>query len=202
MDPHLTVIREWDKRYLPSEKEAYQEARINGYIFPNGVGILDKNELELIASHPPSVNFNTYIHYRNTSLDELKKLFPAPADIIGDRVTYEDMFYYATRGWIPEYDSLESKIDRWNIYNDLSNVGKTILDLIYRDRKGFVSSLPHPLEKTIIAYDTNMDDENTLRGIANQINITLPDNEYPQDSFYDILTEKIIKEYPYQNYTE
>jgi hypothetical protein len=45
-----------------------------------------------------------------------------------------------------------------------------------------------------------MDDENVIRGIAERIDIVLPDDEYPQDSFYDILLTKIEKEYPYQNY--
>jgi hypothetical protein len=201
MDPHLTIVRAWDRNYVPSEKEAYYEARINGYIFSQDIGSLSKYELEQIASHPPSTDLKNYKHYRNMSLDELKEEFPAVVDIIGDKtVTYEDLFYYATRGWIPEYDNLSPKIERWNTYNDLSNVGKSLINLIYNNREGYINSLPHPLEQIILAYDSNMDDENVIRGIAERIDIVLPDDEYPQDSFYDILLTKIEKEYPYQNY--
>lgn len=200
MDPYLTVVKLWDKSYVPTEKQAYYESRINGYIFPYNIGSLTKKELEEIASHPPSIDLRRYKYYRNMNLDELKKEFPALVDIIGDNITYEDLFYYATRGWIPEYDSLNIKIDRWNQYNSLSNVGKSLLDLIYKNRTGYSNSLPHKLEQIILDYDTYMDDENVLRGIADRINVVLPEREYAQDSLYDILYNKILKEVPYQNY--
>ena len=201
MDPHLTVVREWDKNYVPNEKQAYHEARINGYLFPNNIGTLTKYELEEIASHPPSIDLKMYKYYRDKDLNQLYREFPALVDIIGkDKITYEDLFYYATRDWVPEYDSINLKIDRWNEYNDLSNVGKSLLDLIYIDRRGYANSMPHPLERVIIDYDTHMDNANILRSLANRINIVLPQNEYPQDSFYDMLYNKIINEVPYQNY--
>lgn len=200
MDPHLATVRLWDKNYIPDEKEAYHEARINGYIFPDRINTLDNDEIKIIASHPPSVDLKRYKYYRNLSLDELKEEFPALVDIIGNTITYEDLFYYATRGWIPEYDNLELKINRWNTYNDLSNIGKNLMNRIYRDHQGFVNSMPHQLERTILDYDRNMDDENVLRSIAEKIGIVLPEGEYTQDSFHDILIDRIDEELPYQNY--
>ena len=196
MDPHLRTVRNWDKNYLPDEREAYHESRINGYIFPqlgsdDTIGILDRDELENIASHPPSVNLRRYKYYRSMEMEDLMKEFPEVVFIIGSGVTYEDLFYYATRGWIPEYDSIDLKIERYNQYNDLSEVGQDLMNRIYGNAYNFINSNPHPLESTIIAYDQNMDDESAIRAIADRIGIVLPDGPYAHDSFYEILVSSI-----------
>ncbi len=186
MDPHLRTIREWNKDYLPREKEAYHEARINGYIFPLGsddkIGSLSSDELELIASHPPNIDLKRYKYYSSMNMEDLEKEFPALVDIIGPSITYEDLFYQATRGWIPEYDSIGLKVDRYNQYMDLSDVSKNLMDQIYGDWKGYVNSNPDQLEQTIISYDLNMDNEGAMRSIVNGLDIYLdiytPENVY------------------------
>lgn len=205
MDPHLRAIRDWDKNYLPEEKEAYHEARINGYIFPLGpddkIGSLWSDELEVIASHPPSIDLRRYKYYRRMDIDQLKEEFPSLVDIIGPDITYEDLFYYATRGWIPEYDSINLRIERWDQYNELSEVGQDLMDRIYNDRYGYVNSNPYSLEPTILAFDQNMEDESALRAIADRIGIILPEGPYAHDSFYEILSNMIERELPYHDYT-
>ncbi len=207
MDPHLRATREWNKNYLPNEKQAYHEARINGYVFPqlgpnDKIGTLWSDELEAIVSHPTIIDLKRYKYYRSMNIDQLKERFLALVDIIGPNITYEDLFYYATRGWIPEYDSINLKIDRYNQYSDLSDVSKTLIDRIYNDQMGFANSGPHPLEQTILAYDQHMDDDNALRAIAGRMGLTLPKGEYAHDSFYEILYDRIENELPYGDYVD
>jgi len=202
MDPHLRVIHDWDKDYLPRENEAYYQARINGYIFPQleedgHIGNLYEEELEAIASHPPNIDYKRYKRYKNMNFDQLKQTFPALVDIIGMQITEEDLFYYATRGWIPEYDNINFKINRWNQYNDLSEVGKSLMDLLYINHKGYVDKLGHPLEPYIIAYDQNIDDESAIRAIGERIGLSLPVNVPTHDGFYEKLAEHIETNEPY-----
>ena len=63
MDPHLRAVRNWNKDYIPNEKQAYYEARINGYVFNRDIGRFDKYELEEIASYPPSIDFNIILSF-------------------------------------------------------------------------------------------------------------------------------------------
>ena len=199
MDPHLSAVRNWTKNYKPTEKEAYQLARNEGYIFPNinSIGSLTSEELEDIASHSPIVDLKRYKYYRNMDYDQLKHTFPALVDIIGSKITYEDLFYYATRGWIPEYDSINYKIDRWKQYNDISEVGQSLLDLLYDDIEGFVEGLGHPLEPYIIAYDYNLDDDAAIRSIGERIGIDISFEAPAHDIFYEKLANHIINHEPY-----
>ena len=202
MDPHLAAVRDWDKNYLPSEKEAYQAARIDGYVFPQlgeggKIGSLYEEELEAIASHPPNINLSRYKKYRDMSYDQLKNEFPALVDIIGPEITEEDLFYYATRGWIPEYDNLNFKIDRWNQYDDLSDVGRNLMDKLYINHKGYVNTLGHPLESYIISFDKNMDNDSAIRSIGERIGISIPSDVDAHDSFYEKLLDHIETNEPY-----
>jgi len=205
MDPHLSAIREWDKNYFPSEKEAYHKARINRYYFPNigedgYIGTLSRDELETIASHPPNINLSRYKRYKRMTLEELENKFPALVHIIGpNNITEEDLFYYATRGWIPQYDNLNYKIDRYNKYNDLSEVGKSLMDLLYQDLNGYLEGLGHPLEPYIISFDNNMDNEAAIRSIAERIGIYIPPNKTAHDIFYEKLYNH-IKDYETHGY--
>lgn len=205
MDPHLRAVRVWDKDYMPNEKEAYHLARIEGYIFPQlgeegHIGSLYEEELEAIASHPPNVDLRTYRRYKRMSLDQLRKEFPEVVHVVGDmgrRATEEDLFYWATRGWIPEYDSLNYKLERYRTYQDLSGVGKSLMDMIYGDHKGYVDHLGHPLDKYIVAFDRYMDDESTVRAIGERIGISIPE-EYPaHEVFYEKLANHIESNEPY-----
>lgn len=192
MDPHLRAVRYWNKDYIPNEKQAYYEARINGYVFNKDIGRFDKYELEEIASHQPSIDFKRYLYYRNMDYDQLKSKFPEVVGIIGDKVTYEDLFYYATRGWIPEYDSIDLKIKRWKTYDELSNMGKSLLNKLYGSHEDYAHSTPHSLEQTILDYDTYMDNENILISLANRVGINLSGKDL-KSNFYDLLSEKIDK---------
>lgn len=192
MDPHLTVVKVWDKDYIPTAEEAYHEARINGYIFPQ---LNNSDELERIASHPPNINYNRYIYYSKLSMEELKNEFPVLVDLLKNKLSYEDLFYYATRGWIPEYDNLNYKIDRWNKYNDLSNVGKSLINMLYNNQDRYINNFPDSnekkLEQLIFDYDTYMDSESTLFNIADRSGIILNNNNNIIDEFYDMIVKMI-----------
>ena len=158
MDPYLRTIHPWDQNYLPSEKEAYYQARINGYLFSQRVGRFDSIELERIASHPPTIPYNEYIKYREMSLDQLKKEFPEVSQVIYNP-TEEDLFYWATRGYIPEYNQ-DNKVKHQKQYNDLSDLGKNLMDRL---------PAGHSLERSVVAFDEHLDNYPALLSIADEV---------------------------------
>lgn len=195
MDPHLRPVQDYNydiNNDKITEKEAYYLAKDNGYYFHDNIGIFPSTELQAIASHPPSINYNAYIRYRNMSFERLKELFPELPYIIGPSLTEEDLFYYATRGWMPQYDSLNYKIDRYNRYKNLSKVGQSLLDIIYGDQKGYVNKTKmHPLEKSIISYDQHMDNDSAVRSIGERIGIFIPMGVPAHDYFYDAIIDML-----------
>lgn len=186
IDPHLRTTRLWQGDRDTSVDDLsldqiYTLAAKEGYIFPqlDGIGYIGSEELDMLASHPPVVALFDYLKYRDMTVEELALDFPEAYQLIKKHLnrdpTYEDMFYYATREWIPEYDSLNTQLKRYNTYSDLSKVGKQLLDLMYGDHIGFATKFGHPLEKYVIEYDKNMDDQNVLRSIAERIGFNLSD---------------------------
>ena len=198
MDPHLRVVYEWDQDNIPTERDAYNLARIKGYIFDeinqDGIGDFSSSELTKIASHPPNINYSRYKKYRTKTLSELKTLFPEITEIIGEKVTYEDLFYYATRGWIPQYDSLEDKINRLKRYNDLSDIGKSLMETLYGSKERFLNGISEKkdakkYEKHIIAFDHNIDNLPAIRSIGESLGFDEP-IDAPED-FYEIFSDWI-----------
>lgn len=188
MDPHQRPVRDWNYEYLPNAIDAYHEARINSYVFNQDVGELSKEELNEIASYPPSVDFKRYSYYAKLTKEQLEKEFPFLSIIIPG-ITHEDLFWYATRSYIPNYDSINYKIERYNRYNDLS-LGKTLMDNLYEGN--YWNSMGHELEKYIIAYDQNIDNESALRSIAERLSIDLTSDDV-QSELFEILYHKTNK---------
>ena len=88
----------------------------------------------------------------------MKEEFPEVSQIINNP-TEEDLFYWATRGWIPEYNQ-DNKIKHQKQYNNLSKLGKTLMD-----------ELPegHPLENYVVAFDQHLDHYSMLLSIADEV---------------------------------
>jgi len=187
MDPHLRPTQPWSQSNSLTDKQAYHEARINNYTFNHNIGVLTKEELDEIASYPPTVDFKRYLYYSKLTKEQLEKEFPALSEIIDD-ITYEDLFWYATRGYIPNYDSLNYKIERYNKYRDMSILGRSLLDKLYDGK--YLESMGHELEKYIIAYDQNIDDESALRSVAQRLGIDLMSDDI-QSELYHELANKI-----------
>lgn len=186
MDPHLRPTQLLKRHNTLTDKQAYNEARINGYTFDHNIGVLTKEELDEIASYPPTVDFKRYLYYSKLTKEELQKEFPAISIIIPN-VTYEDLFWYATRNYIPKYDSLNYKIERYNKYQDISLLGKSLLDKLYNGN--YLESMGHELEKYILAYDQNMDDEAALRSIGQRLGFYLTSDDIQSELYHELVNK-------------
>ena len=74
-------------------------------------------------------------------------------------------------------------------YEDLSGIGKHLLDLLYGSR--YSNGQGHVLEDYIIAFDQNIDDNSATRAIAERIGIEIPKGEIAREYFYDRLVDHI-----------
>ncbi len=79
-------------------------------------------------------------------------------------------------------------------YNDLSNIGKHLLTLLYGNEENVLQNgrLEHPLEKYILAYDSNMDNDSAIRSIGERIGIYIPDRQNSAEVFYIKLSDHIL----------
>ena len=192
-------IREWDKNYIPSsEKDLYSLAKDHRFIFPmvDHVGDFSKDEIDEIASYPPIVNYHTYKKYRVMSYDKLLSCLPHVQKILEEgfkvKPSYEDLFFYVNRRYIPEYDSLNDKLDRNKIYLSLSSIGKDLINTLYsNDLEYIMKGGKDNMENVIIAYDNHMSDDSLVRKIAENINIIIPEDELASVAFYMLLKDKL-----------
>lgn len=63
-----------------------------------------------------------------------------------------------------------------------------------KDLYKLLKTSDHPLEKYILAFDTYLDDDNTLHSIADRIGIFIPENDYSVYILYDRLKDYLEKE--------
>jgi len=76
---------------------------------------------------------------------------------------------------------MDPRLIRENRYQDLSEVGKSLINNLYGSKQEYLESFEHPMERYIIAYDQNLDDESALRAIADRLDLILfPENIYEQ----------------------
>lgn len=80
-----------------------------------------------------------------------------------------------------------------NKYDDLSEVGKSLINLLYQNNHG--NNQKHPLEDYIIAFDQNMDDDSAIRAIGERIGIDIPNGVIAHDYFYNYLANHIQQNY-------
>ena len=146
-------------------------------------------EFEDIAKYPPNVRLELYLKYREMSYDELSYEFPEVVNIINNHLnrlpTHEDLFYYATRGWIPRYGSINTYLKRWKEYDQISYLGQSLLDEIYGDKIGYSTKFIHPLEQYIIQIDKNIGNESVLRSIGERLGLYIPLDKPAYESIYD-----------------
>ena len=151
---------------LLTEEKAYEAARKNGAIFNQDVGSLTEEELQYIASSSPNVTLREYLMYRQMSLPELIVMHP---ELLASKdLSYNDAFDYVMRGseWVRE-GPLSTKIKRKKIYDDLSPIGRGLLNILYEGESNYIDVIdPNVLEQVIISFDENMEDNHTVAGIA------------------------------------
>lgn len=74
-------------------------------------------------------------------------------------------------------------MNRENRYDDLSEIGKSLINNLYGSKQEYLESFEHPMEKYIIAYDQNLDDESTLRSIAQRLDIQLDQDDFREQMY-------------------
>jgi len=81
---------------------------------------------------------------------------------------------------------------RWEQYQDLSELGRSLMDLLYSGSDNYLkaigyNSVKNDIEKHIIAYDQNLDHEGALRSIANNLGYELPLLRKRDDTIQELL---------------
>lgn len=160
----------------PNDLTKYEiyELTKEGYIFKQKIDGYEPGELDALAIYPPKVDFDDYMNYRSMSIEEYEVKFPY-LKLFFDP-TFEDYFYYATRGWSPRYMlSLQPLIDRYNIYVNLSEISQNMLNLIYKSKIGFITATTKSIfEKYIISYDETMSKPDMVQTIGKNIGMFVP----------------------------
>lgn len=195
MDPNIRATKTYEKRMSilngkdeMNEEMVYLLAKDKGYTFEGieNIGTLSGDELDNIAVEPPKVGYKEWKYYRELKYEELSQKFPE-IEIFINKPTYEDYFYYSTRGYIPNYPHINKYFERWNEYKELSDISKTFLNFLYGGQKGYAKGKGHPLEKYIIAFDKHMDSESTIRAIAERTGFYIEENKPAREEFINKL---------------
>ena len=87
--------------------------------------------------------------------------------------------------------NIERIMERINKYNELSQIGKNLMMLIYGDMENYMKDYGNELEKYIIAFDKNMEDDSVVCAIGSRIGIYIPINEMFSAAEYFI--DKIVE---------
>lgn len=97
----------------------------------------------------------------------------------------------------PDYANILSRVA---LFDGLSPIVQNIFTLLYGSRDAFVLATPHPLEPFILAFESSMESEHTLRGLAANMGIYIPISRdfEPNEIFVDKLVEHIqfLNAYP------
>jgi hypothetical protein len=192
MDPYLQAVTPWTGPE-PSEVKAYNMARSKGYTFPNvdKIGRLSQSELDHIATYSPNVSFRSYMKIRDMTKEELLQLYPSLASLTMDP-SYEDLFYYATRGWSPTYPYLGPSIKRYDHYNRLSLPIQRLLDKMYGGQVEFAKAVKnHPLEGVAMTFEQTMDRDSLTRKLAQNAGIHIREDENASDAMLARLNDAV-----------
>ena len=184
MDTQKTQnTQSWDQEYIPTLYQAYKQAKDNGYIFDT-IESINRDEWSDIASYPPIVRLRDYQKYKNMTFEELLDEFPEMPDIIEEKLTRTMLFWHATRKYILGYN-ITNIIERLETYNDLSDIGKDLIDKLY---PSFVHTAEtHYLEPYIISFDKYMDNADTVMDLINDLGYEAPEDVDLRNYFYDLI---------------
>lgn len=154
-----------------SPEELFNKYKLEGLIPEDFVydSSLTYYELKDLFEYKPVVKYSEWIEYLNMvedmTIDEIEPL--KTIKIIYPELSLYDLFFYATRGWIPYYEDINKVLDRWNKYETISSLLQSFLDDLYspyqsdpiiRQRNFAIADYKHPLELLILALDTVLED--------------------------------------------
>ena len=121
---------------------------------------ISSEEYEEMVKYRPVVSFEEWVKYRNMSEKELFELFPI-VKILEPNITVYEVFFYATRLWLPTFPQIGKTIKRWEQYSASSIEIKELYDKLYapnekdsiKRQKTYTLAPPHPLEFVILSFE-------------------------------------------------
>jgi len=157
---YIPVIQLQNRRIesVPNtEQEAYDKA-IKGYKYPLyfEIGSLKNIDLFEINQDPPNVDLETY---KSLTLLDKSQLLKKAAGIerFYPNINKKDLFFYLTRGRLPEDTQIFEKLSRLNKFEKLLDINQDLLLLIYKTPEDFASaskdSRKKNIENLIFLYD-------------------------------------------------
>jgi len=153
-----------------SEREAWERAQDG--IYNHGFGNISEEEVSLLVKYPAAVSFEHYQRLKTDFREEAPEL-----PIIKPDVTDGEIFFYLTRGYLPEIPQLRQYVDR--LYHLEHFVEETIRGLLLRlyndDKRLYALHIgePRPLEDLLLAYNNVMGIPGLVTALAEANNINL-----------------------------
>ena len=158
--------------YPQSAREAWNLAMQK---IPNkGYGNITETEVTEIIQYPPVVTFEQYQHLKSLGKEimreepDLKKIKPD--------VTRSEVFFYLTRGFLPNYPNIRDQIDRiYELRHFVAPFIRGLLMQIYGSERNYAMNPDYsPLEELLLAYNQVMGIPGLVTALAsaNDMNIT------------------------------
>jgi hypothetical protein len=160
-----------------SEEEAWNLAN-SGYRFPGipKVGKLTKQELLELAMYPSIVSFSKYQELQLLSRHQLLRKAKG-IEVFYPNISKSDLFFYLTRGWLPQDVSISAKLKRYYTFENLLETTKMLFMLMYTNVVEFCSakaSGKYPnIEKVLLLYDEMLGIDTTIDLISKLFGINI-----------------------------
>jgi len=177
-----------------TEQEAYDKA-IKGYKYPLyfEIGSLKNIDLFEINQDPPNVDLETY---KSLTLLDKSQLLKKAAGIerFYPNINKKDLFFYLTRGKLPEDTQIFEKLSRLNKFEKLLDINQDLLLLIYKTPEDFASaskdSRKKNIENLIFLYDELLGIKSTPGLISRMAGIDL---KIPNPNVEEFLYSKLYR---------
>jgi hypothetical protein len=131
-----------------TEEEAWKRAK-QGYLFPPFFSIASLSELDLaeIAEYEPHTTLEEYKSLQDLTRAELLRRVPG-LEILYPTVSKSDIFFYLTRGWLPQDVNAQEKLQRYNLFANLTPSVQQLFLILYPTAKDFAMAF-EPQEKPL-----------------------------------------------------
>jgi hypothetical protein len=181
-----------------TEEEAWNRAK-QGYLFPPFFSIASLSELDLveIAQYEPFTTLEEYKRLQGLSRVELLRRVPG-LEILYPTISKSDVFFYLTRGWLPQDTNAKEKVNRYNLFMHLTPSIQQLFYILYPTAKDFAMAfeptdkpLGSKIEFNLLLYDQWLGLPSTPYIITKNLGIYLS----PQDEDIYISFLSVIEAY-------
>ena len=175
-----------------TEKEVWTRAK-QGFKFPNlfEVGTLGYLDFIEISQYKPDVGLKEYKELQLLNREQLLKK-AAGIEHFYPTVSKSNLFFYLTRGWLPEDTDISDKMNRWKKFDRLLVLSQDLILLMYGSQKVFSETHPsnrhQNIEALVFLYDELLGLKNTPAVISVMAGIEMVTNTSDMDHYlYDKL---------------